>query len=653
MPVVSPSRYTSTSSSLTGSYRSTLTSSSSFDKPYYRTSSGTYVSSTLRSTCGDRTTEYRSKYSDVDGKRERKSSLVEYSRTSRAPSITDSDSGISTRYRSERSKSRSRDISTTRSESSKTSSDPLPRNKRNVISTAALTMSTAELYNKYSPANYVPLTQRIKEQQQNQNSYGEIARSKSISNDIGRPPADPAKSIRRARNSTAATIAERPEGRRSYKESSPSYSKRNSMTNGIKDNNGNEVVSVSEIRKRFDPKMTVTKLPANEASYSPKSSVEQYLSKLKECENGGTGYTKIVPNYDKPVPVHLSCAEKNGSNHRWELGSSSSRSNSNSDLSISKTISEPVSLAKPIVDKTNSMSTSLTTKLPSDRLASIKSQLDPNNPIGKILEKSTVIQVENGDVDYKKLRSSPEVANRKESLKNDIEKQVKMPKHTSNFASYIQMSQPIASGAGQKANNIQEDKADVLPDRRSKVNLKYIDCEQDDRLVLDNDIESPSGTGFENKTFEHENFLKKRIEKNGVDEKEPCQDGTKSMETSTESTLSEATEDSSPDTPSSRRRVLDTKDYDDYKSELSVSKSGPSGLRRSSERSDSAIDTSEKQHSHTSGLNGLRNIGNTCFMNSVLQCMSNTRPLLEYVSEDKWEINTALSTMKGALIKGE
>ncbi|CAH0404396.1 unnamed protein product [Chilo suppressalis] len=651
MPVVSPSRYTSTSSSLTGSYRSTLTSSSSFDKPYYRTSSGTYVSSTLRSTCGDRTTEYRSKYSDVDGKRERKSSLVEYSRTSRAPSITDSDSGISTRYRSERSKSRSRDISTTRSESSKTSSDPLPRNKRNVISTAALTMSTAELYNKYSPANYVPLTQRIKEQQQNQNSYGEIARSKSISNDIGRPPADPAKSIRRARNSTAATIAERPEGRRSYKESSPSYSKRNSMTNGIKDNNGNEVVSVSEIRKRFDPKMTVTKLPANEASYSPKSSVEQYLSKLKECENGGTGYTKIVPNYDKPVPVHLSCAEKNGSNHRWELGSSSSRSNSNSDLSISKTISEPVSLAKPIVDKTNSMSTSLTTKLPSDRLASIKSQLDPNNPIGKILEKSTVIQVENGDVDYKKLRSSPEVANRKESLKNDIEKQVKMPKHTSNFASYIQMSQPIASGAGQKANNIQEDKADVLPDRRSKVNLKYIDCEQDDRLVLDNDIESPSGTGFENKTFEHENFLKKRIEKNGVDEKEPCQDGTKSMETSTESTLSEATEDSSPDTPSSRRRVLDTKDYDDYKSELSVSKSGPSGLRRSSERSDSAIDTSEKQHSHTSGLNGLRNIGNTCFMNSVLQCMSNTRPLLEYVSEDKWEINTALSTMKGALIK--
>lgn len=209
MPVVSPSRFNSASTSLSGSYRSTLTATSSLDKPYYRTSSsGTYVSSTFRSTLGDRTTEYRSRYSDVDGKRERKSSLVEYSRSARAPSVTDSDSGISTRYRSERSESRSRDISTTRSESSKTSSDPLPRNnKRNVLSSASLAMSTAELYNKYSPANYVPLTQRI-QQQANQNSYGEISRSKSISNDIGRPPASDSSRLRKPRNSTAATIVE-------------------------------------------------------------------------------------------------------------------------------------------------------------------------------------------------------------------------------------------------------------------------------------------------------------------------------------------------------------------------------------------------------------------------------------------------------------
>lgn len=201
MPVVSPSRYNSTSSSLSGSYRSTLTSTSSLDKPYYRSSSGTYVTSTLRSTYGDRTTEYRSRFTDLDGKRERKASLVEYSRNSRAPSVTDSDSGISTRYRSERSESRSRDLSTTRSESSKVSDSR--NSKRNALSSTALAMSTAELYNKYSPSNYVPLTQRIQQQQAN---YGEISRSKSISSDIGRPPAD-ASRIRRARNSTA-TISE-------------------------------------------------------------------------------------------------------------------------------------------------------------------------------------------------------------------------------------------------------------------------------------------------------------------------------------------------------------------------------------------------------------------------------------------------------------
>lgn len=44
-----------------------------------------------------------------------------------------------------------------------------------------------------------------------------------------------------------------------------------------------------------------------------------------------------------------------------------------------------------------------------------------------------------------------------------------------------------------------------------------------------------------------------------------------------------------------------------------------------------------------------------CFMNSVLQCLSNTRPLLEYILAEGYlsEINSTSSSMKGALIKGK
>lgn len=63
----------------------------------------------------------------------------------------------------------------------------------------------------------------------------------------------------------------------------------------------------------------------------------------------------------------------------------------------------------------------------------------------------------------------------------------------------------------------------------------------------------------------------------------------------------------------------------------------PSINTRSSSNKNNSYDYSNRYNSSKPGLCGLSNLGNTCFMNSAIQCMSNVSPLTEYFLSNKYQ----------------
>lgn len=608
MPVVSPGRFPSSSASSISSSPFRSTSS------YYSSATGTYIAPrpTHRSNFSDRSSSSVSDYRthsrftsyDSDGVRERKSSYASDYRCVRAPSISDSDSGISnmSRFtnRSERSTSRSRDTSVARSDSARTT-------RSESTSNSILSMSTADMFLKYSPDNYIPAVQRLSSAAAATNgdslrsgkSYSRDAtrlppprrttrnteddevkqRSKSDTNNTPRPmkrqtnstvvkqcvhshksvecvtnnsgqQADPlkrdvecAQRNRTARTTVAAITKSRPWFDRKTESCRD--------TTLLSDDNGNDLqVSVAEIRRKFDNKMPVTRLPAHEpfssSHYKTTRSSDNIYKQTNNLNNGVSSFSE-----DKPVPVHRPTTSDKYANGttgslKWEFSSPSSSSgydSKESGYSIKRSTEPGSDISTIYIACKSNGSTSDT-----NPVNSVKSQLN-SNANAKILEKSTTVYVGNGDVKVNgttnhKTNSTNvlniEIGNSSKSTEKQSPPKktaVTISNHTSDFASYIQMSAPVKNNSSSdndskdaELNNGPASPKNANGEETDASKLRFIDSEpnseSDSRQTIEcngktnhNDAhdDEEQENGFENKTFEHENgrlLMRKRVEEN-------------------------------------------------------------------------------------------------------------------------------------------
>jgi hypothetical protein len=109
-----------------------------------------------------------------------------------------------------------------------------------------------------------------------------------------------------------------------------------------------------------------------------------------------------------------------------------------------------------------------------------------------------------------------------------------------------------------------------------------------------------------------------------------------------------------PDDPIPRIPAFDTHFSNKPSSSVPITSFYGSSSSSSSYSAPSYTPTPPVINTRTVGAMGLGNLGNTCFMNSALQCLSNTAPLTSYFLSDRWkeELNTQNPLgMNGAVAK--
>ncbi|KRT81449.1 Peptidase, partial [Oryctes borbonicus] len=598
MPVLSPHRG---STPLTSPYRSSL-GSSALDRSYY-SSAGSYP----RYSYSERYTA--TSYRDSDGRKT----------YTRSGSITED--GITTRFREEsregslRRDSLSRDsgISSIR-ENSILETSAVKRERDNSLtrssgadrdrfSQLSVIESVADFRNKYSPANYVPAVYRKKEN---------ISRSKSI-NDIGLPPIE---------KSTNATNAKKKV--KDYNNSLGLTELSNTTTTNndnmyiIEDDNGNRQ-PVSEIRKRFEN---------NSPRTSSINSISSWKERSKKEENND-----ISKEIKRPLKLSkLENDERIDFNASKMVLDDNNSVNTTSDLEIKKMNGDVEFSNKKfggcdITDKQNDNQCGKFDNATDDILGK---HVSSN---ANLLNGLEVAQ-----------RSKSTVTDRQDRIKNGIEL-----RRSAELTDFEEDNSASASAdlSSSSANN----KLNGGESRRNTSNRvnnfsSYIPTKDYEKGDIVNGIGTTTNTLVDNRLeTDPINNENNRNDMSNLNKSRLYQDKTNNdLTTSPRLNRTSLIQNASSSLPSNNSASTSN----NIGGRSSLNRDDDS--RNSYDRPSNRITSSPVRHQ---GLNGLKNIGNTCFMNSVIQCLSNTKPLLEYVRRDAYlsDINTSISSMKGALIK--